>query len=417
MGVIQVYEHDTLMVGKTPNGVIFKQEHFASLAERLGKKSDSVFPFYSLVRHQHNDGIKFKQYVGAIQTGDLTIEILPKTDKGNDGQDWKSVLLFMLSKVRRLNIKSEGCVPQKLRSSTILDFVVLHFLNEVESIFHQGLVKTYRAYSENATSLQGKLLFSKHIEKNLIHKERFYVQHSIYDRSHVMNLIIKQALKCIADSSNNSSLRQRAHKYKDLLVELPDISVDESLFATLKYDRKTERYREAMSLSELILFNNMPDLTHGKKNTFAMLFDMNRLWEEFVYVTLRKYLPKNYSVGSQLRRRFWKSKHIKPDIVIKDLNDPDKLFVLDTKWKQPDRLNPADADLHQMYVYYKYFKATKVALLYPSSSATCQAIYGGAFHDDIMGSCDLIYLPVSQWSSRGIKWQQEIVAMILEWMR
>ncbi len=419
MRIIQVYEHETILVGDTRNGVSFDQNHFSCLSERLGKKDESEFPFYSLVKYHKKDGIKFKQFVGAIQAGNLTIEILPKTDKDSVDQDWKSILLFMLAKIYRLNIHSESNAPQKLSNSTILEFVVSRFLNEVEVLVHQGLVKAYRAHSDNQTSLKGRLLFTKHLARNLVHKERFYVQHEVYDRSHIMNRIIRQTLICVSESSTNVTIRQRADMYLMSFPELKGVNVDEKLFSTLTYDRKTQRYKDAIALSELILFNNMPNLSGGKKNTFAMLFDMNRLWEEFIYVTLRTFMS-SYSVTAQVRRGFWQKKCIKPDIVIRDENDSDKLYVLDTKWKQPDKMWPADADLHQMYVYYKYFNADKVALLYPSSEKTCtpaQSIYAGKFTDDAGGSCDLIYLPVPKWDANGKKWQQEIVRLIEEWLK
>lgn len=419
MRVFQVYEHETILVGDTRNDVSFDQKHFVHLSERLGKKDDDVFPYYSLVKYRHIDGVKFKQYVGVLQVDDLTIEILPKADRGCADTDWKSVLLFMLCKVHRLNVTSESYSSQKLRSSTILDFFIIRFLNEVESILHQGLVKAYSAKSETVTALKGRLLFSEQIRKNLVHKERFSVKHTVYDRSHIMNRIIRQTLICISSSSINIFHRQRANKYLASFPELQGVKVEEKLFANLQYDRKTQRYKEVMSLCELLLFNNMPDLFYGHANTFAMLFDMNRLWEEFVYITLRKYLPKQLSVGSQVRKRFWQSKSIKPDIVIRDIATPDRIFVLDTKWKQPVGLNPSDADLHQMYVYYKYFNAYKVALIYPTgepSSSPLRAVYAGRFFDDVRGTCDLIYLPTPKFTANGIQWQQDIVKMITDWI-
>ena len=56
MRIFQVFEHDTIMVGDLRNGVSFEQNHFASLSERLGKKDDSVFPYYSLVKYRQKDG-------------------------------------------------------------------------------------------------------------------------------------------------------------------------------------------------------------------------------------------------------------------------------------------------------------------------------------------------------------------------
>ena len=414
MSVFQVFEHETVLVGDVRNGVSFEQKHFMGLCERLGKKDDSSFPFYSIVKYRQKEGIKFRQYVGAIQVGNLTIEILPKTDRETVGQDWKSVLLFMLSRVHNLSISSESNTPQRLRSSTILDFFILRFLNETERIIHQGLIKTYRNQAENLKSLKGTLLFPEQISKNYVHKERFFVRHMVYDRSHTMNRILRMALSCIYDYTTNTAFRQRAAAYLASFPELDSIVVDEKLFSRLTYDRKTEGYKDAISLAELILFNNMPNLSSGRKDTFAMLFDMNRLWEEFVYLTLRKYLFGQYSVNAQVKKRFWENKIIKPDIVVRDLSDSKKVFILDTKWKRPDGYYPADVDLHQMYVYYRFFGALKVALLYPSSD-TVKPILNGYFSDDSHASCDMIFLPVPKWNGNGKQWQQEIANTVKNW--
>ena len=411
MRTISVYEHETLLVGDSQNGIVFKQEHYDSLAERLGKKDDKVFPFYSLVKYQRKDGIKFKQYVGAIQVGNLTIEILPKTDKDNSNQDWKAILLFMLSKVHKLKVSSESISPQHLQKSTVLDFIIRRFLNEVEDIIHQGLLKTYSSKSENVTALKGKLLVRQNITKNLVHQERFFVQHTVYDRSHIMNRILRQTLTCIVEHSSNSSLLQRAGSYLSCFPEMNPVAIEESLFARLVYDRKTNGYRDAIALAKLILFNNMPDLQSGRKDTLAMLFDMNRLWEEFVFVTLRHHLAGKYTVNEQVQKRFWETKTIRPDIVIYDSN---KKVVLDTKWKQPDKGYPSDSDLHQMYVYFKYFDAQKVALLYPSSETSPQ-IYKGTFAES-GASCDLMYFPVPVWKGNGKAWQTAIGDAVEKWL-
>lgn len=415
MKTIQVFEYETLLVGDIRNGISFDQRHFICLSERLGKKEDSTFPFYSLIKYHHRDGIKFKQYVGAIQVGDLIIEILPKADKGNDNHDWKSFLLYMLSKVHRLKINSESTSSQKLRKSTILDFVFLRFLNATEELIHQGLIKTYRQQSENTQALKGKLLFDKQILHNLVHKERFFVKHTVYDYSHIMNRIICMTLSCIAETSNETTIRQRATSYLASLPELEKIVVNEKLFSNITYERKTERYRTAMSLAELILLNNMPNLSTGKRDTFAMLFDMNRLWEEFIYVTLRQNLPSQYSVTAQVNKLFWERKRITADIIIKDNNTENRTFALDTKWKRPEAMTPSDGDLHQMYVYYKYYKATKVALLYPTSSET-QPIFKGTFTDGTNTPCDLLFLPMPQQNESGKEWQRKITESIKFWI-
>lgn len=424
MPTISVFEHESIFVGDIREDVSgcftihFEQKHFDSLADKLGKQDEKTFPFYSLAKDHHRDGIRFKQFVGVVQAMDLTIEILPKTDKG-DEQYWKSVLLSMLCQVYNLNIRSVANSSQTLKRSSILDLFIMRFLDETERLCHTGLIKAYRKEDDNLHTLKGKLLLSKHLSKNVVHEELFYVKHTLYDRGHMMNRILRQTLLCISGSSTNSFLQQRALNYLDYFPELMPISVTEDMFSRLVYDRKSQDYQEAMTLSRLILFNNMPNLSSGHYNTLAILFDMNRLWEEFVYVTLRKNLH-GYSVKAQERRSFWESPHraIKPDIVIrKDKN----LYILDTKWKTMEKAYPDDADLHQMYVYYKYFGADGVALVYPSLNQLSDFLKPGAFVDDNSGNnkrtpCDLLFLPVSDQPFKVKKWLNSIVCTVQDWL-
>ncbi len=406
MPILQVYEHETLKVGD-----VFTRQHLAILSKRLGDNDEYTFPFFSLV----NGGVKFKQYVGAIQVKDLTIEILPKTDRDTEKekQYWKKTLLFMLGRVHKLNVSVSDVSSQTIQKSSILDYILIKFLDETEEILHNGLIKTYRTQDENLNTLKGRIIVSKQIAKNLIHKERFYVRHTVYDRSHIMNRIICQTLICIMESTTNPQIRLRASKYLAFFPEFNPIIVNEQLFAKLEFNRKTEGYREAISLSELILFNNMPNLTAGKKDSLAVLFDMNRLWEEFVYITLKKYLPEKYTVSAQVQKPFWRTgtrnKIIKPDIVVKE---GEILTILDTKWKRPDKWFPDDSDLHQMYVYYRYFGANRVALIYPSDSDSSLPIYSGAFTDKDSAACDVMLLPVHQIEESGVAWQKRIAETI-----
>lgn len=418
MPIFQVFEHGTIKVGDSFNGVKFTKDHLEVLKRRLGENDESSFPFYSLTR----DGVKFKQYVGAIQVKDLTIEILPKTDKGGNNHGyWKSALLFMLSRVHKLNIRVSDVSPQNVQKSSILDYILLRFLDETDEILHKGLIKTYRMQDDNLYSLKGRLLIPKQITKNFIHKERFFVRHTVYDRSHIMNRIIRQTLQCIAESSMNSFIKQRANACLMFFPEMDQVTVNENLFARLEYNRKTEIYREAMSLSELILFNNMPNLSTGKRNSLAVLFDMNRLWEEFVFVSLQRYLPDKYTVVDQEEKSFWNSRNIRPDIVIRerDGKENEHTYILDTKWKQPQNNQPSDSDLHQMYVYFRYFNAEKVALLYPSSAPT-KPIDG--YFTESGKSCDLMFLPVpkpedkSDTKFNGMQWQRDIKKVIEKWV-
>jgi 5-methylcytosine-specific restriction enzyme subunit McrC len=125
----------------------------------------------------------------------------------------------------------------------------------------------------------------------------------------------------------------------------------------------------------MLLLNYRPDITGGAENVIAILFDMNKLWEEFVYRRLkREELNFVFQIKRQQSENFWKlesSKHnktIRPDIVIK-VNE--ETIVLDTKWKIIEDLLPDDDDLKQMYIYNLFWNCNGSILLYPSAKENC----------------------------------------------
>src|SRR3954465_7156670 len=76
---ISVFEHETLKLGNSRHDI--STEELSALQRFYGSRG---VPFFSLIYQ----GVKFNSYVGVIQEGSLTIEILPKADKyaKDDGQ-------------------------------------------------------------------------------------------------------------------------------------------------------------------------------------------------------------------------------------------------------------------------------------------------------------------------------------------
>ena len=398
---ISVYEHDRLKLGETEQ---FLPEHLSLLQQYLGDNDTEVFPYYQLI----NNGVKFKQYVGVLCVGNLQIEVLPKIEKqvakGEEGT-WRNHLLEMLRAVFKLQTRTPSNADQAMRESAILDVFLMKFLNEVEALLHKGLIKTYRKTEENRTSMKGKLVFSKHLTKNYVHKERFYVNYTTYDRNHILNCILYKALKLVSHIAMNSYTQCRAKTMSFEFPELNDIAVDDALFERLTFDRKSEDYRTAIDIARLILLRYMPDQSKRGKHVLALMFDMNKLWEEYVFVILRRSLREEYNVSAQKVKRFWESsfctKVIRPDIVISDKSGK-PVCVLDTKWKCPAVGEPpSDADLKQMYVYHKYWGVKRTALLYPSTkddelSGYFQSGYFAETPDNSDKlSCSKIYLSLS----------------------
>ena len=362
---ISVFEHNTLKLGQIINQVEFDAKKLQDFQKYYGEKG---VPYFSLV---HN-GIKFNEYVGVIQIGNTVIEVLPKvdnSDKKNDKTNWRNFLIDMVYASGVFKIHAPSSSNLKLKPNTILDLYFELFINEVEYLLHTGLVKQYRKKEANVTALKGSLQFNKHLQQNIIHQERFFVRHTTYDVEHTLHFILYKTIQVLKHLNTNAALQSRIGVLLLHFPEMPNIKIIEATFDKLVYSRKTQSYKSAIDIAKLILLHYHPDVNKGKNDVLALMFDMNKLWEKFVYKSLLKHKSPDATITAQSSKYFWQPdkgnrSSIRPDIIFKN---KDICIVLDTKWKNLSGYNPSPEDLRQMYVYHEYYAAHKVALVYPGA--------------------------------------------------
>lgn len=358
---IQVFEHSFLPIGE--NG--FEKRHFVALSKLNALHNYQYFDL------KHN-GVVFKQFVGVIQADNLTIEILPKIDRyeSEDQENktkWQKVLIEMLRVTKKLKIQQAGQANVSRQSIHLLDIYFEWFLNEVQLLIHQGLIKQYYKETGNVKALKGKLEFAGHIQKNLVHKERFYTTHQVYDKDHLIHQILGQALGIIATLSKGNSLYGKCKTIQLDFPEVKSIQANENTFSKIPKSRKTAPYETALSIARLIILNYAPNVCGGSENMLALLFNMNSLWEEYVLVKLKQAAQgTGIEVYGQDSKAFWNGITIRPDVVLKK-ND-EVVLIIDTKWKNIDQSQPSTHDLRQMYVYNEYWTSKKALLLYPSNN-------------------------------------------------
>jgi 5-methylcytosine-specific restriction enzyme subunit McrC len=126
------------------------------------------------------------------------------------------------------------------------------------------------------------------------------------------------------------------------------------------------------------------------------MFDMNLLWEKYVYKQLRKTLTGEFIVKDQVSVNFWKPEkgnmmRLRPDIVIYD-KSMNPVTVIDTKWKNPGGSKPSPEDLRQMMAYNYYQGCRRSSLLYPYSGTEPLSVQGHYQKDD--KECSLLLLPL-----------------------
>ena len=406
---IKIYEHQSLKIGNSYGGEVFTDNLFQQFITFFG----NGVPYFSLLRN----GVKFNEYVGAIQIGNTLIEVLPKADlKANETSkdEWQDALINMLRAVHGFEVKAPSESSLTLKNNSVLDLYFELFVQEIERLLRKGLAKKYRKTQGNLTVLKGSLMFNHQISKNLVHKERFYTKYTTYDTEHLLHIILYKTILLLKRINTNSKLMNRVNSLVLNFPEMPNQKITEATFEDIFLNRKTEDYSRAISIAKLLLLNYHPNLSHGKKSVLALMFDMNLLWEQFVLKSLKK--SKAFVVKGQNSKGFWKPKNgrtrtIRPDIKISNDNGT---YILDTKWKIV-HTKPSIEDVRQMYAYHHYFKAKKVALLYPGDynyiHGNFVRIDNTTIRDD--QECGLMFIK----SNPNVKyWQDNIVEKVELWI-
>ncbi|OYU97398.1 MAG: restriction endonuclease [Bacteroidetes bacterium B1(2017)] len=361
--IIQVFEHHTLKVDEESK---FNLVHFNAL-EKYGYKTKEKYFAVG------NKRIKFNNYVGVIQVKNLTIEILPKADHSSEDQNskdkWHNALISMLHECKLIKLNAISNAKLKLKSASILDLYFDLFLSETETLYKHGLRKSYIGKTENLNKVKGKILFTKHITVNAFHKERFFIEHKIFDANNPLNQILYKALIVLKSIVHNPHHNIRINKLLLNFEGITEQNITSSWFDKLKFDRNTERYKQAITLAKLIILRYSPDLKGGNENILAIMFDMNLLYENYIYRKLKSIqsnaaIPE-IQIREQNRTPFWESRGLRADIL---LETSGKRFVIDTKWKVLNDDKPSDGDLKQMFAYNLHYETDLSILLYPKTT-------------------------------------------------
>ena len=419
---IRVFEYSRLNIGEKG----FQQAHFEQLVRYNERHANRYFTV-------GNGRIYFNSYVGVVQVGNLTIEILPKADKNQadtegDKNKWQRALLAMLHVTNNIRVESLTEALLRLRTANLMDIYFQSFVSEVQKLKHEGLVKKYRLESAHVKAWKGRLDFGQQLTQNIVHRERFYTEHTIFDGDNVFNQILKAALTILGPLSKNGFLRT---PIQSLLLDFQDIKATQPTLKTfdcLKFDRKTERYSRAIALAKMIILHHTPDVQNGKNGVIALLFDMNHLFESYIFKILKKqesaFSDNQLVFSAQESRGFWASdsqtKTIRPDIIAEFVKAGKKCkIIIDTKWKLPMSNKPDDNDLKQMYAYNLHFNAQRSILLYPNiGQPTIKGKYAESQAlNDFMHGCEMHFAELFDAQNRldteGVIFRERFVPLLL----
>ena len=365
----RVYQHD---IGK---------KDFGDIENFILKNSDENAPFLRIASGVGGKFIQARNYVGVLQTkSGLTIEILPKIADKNDTERSKAVFIKMLRTLKNFPFKSSNLASLKTQNLPLLEIFISMFLCELEALVKKGIKSDYVELEENLNFLKGKLNINEQIKRNSIHKERFCVGYSEFLSDIKINRIIKTTLKFLYKKSNSSKNQQKIRELLFIFDEVSECEDYKNFFAKLVINRQVKHYEQTLLWCKIFLLGNTFTPHKGDDLAFALLFDMNALFESYVGNFIKKSFPGTIlqHSGKHLVEEP-KSFKLRPDIFLKDK------FIADTKWKIiSSKDDISQADLYQLYAYGKKHECSKLYLIYPKIEGVKQEFMKFGYDDKML---------------------------------
>lgn len=360
---------DNFITGLDTSGnLVVSKKTFAEVKHFILKNNQSTQFLKPSYKNGLGEVLQAQNYVGVIQTKDgTTIEILPKI-KNLDETKSKEILIKMLKTLKKSPFKNFNMANLKSSKMPLLEIFIFMFLEELSKLIKKGIKSDYITQEENLKFLKGKLKINEQIKYNYIHKERFFVEYQEFLSDRVENRLIKTTLQYLYTKSKSNKNQQRIREFLFVFDEI-EVSHDiETDFRKIKINRQMKDYEQVLLWCKTFLLENSFSPYKGSDVAFALLFDMNLLFESYVGQYLRR---KNFDVSLQDRGKYLVESHnkfaLRPDIVI---NWKKEIIIADTKWKNiTQEKDISQSDMYQLFAYGKKYQNKKLYLIYPKNGA------------------------------------------------
>ena len=338
------------------------------LADFLQRNWEQRFAFYDdkqissrqqFLSFVGQKGVKPNNYIGTIVFKGQRLNIFPKmfqsfrdeNDKSN--LDEKHLLKNIVQWVQYctkidypyINITSELDDAEDLKEL----FITL-YVRYVKSALDRGLFYQYEERTEDCPAIKGKVDYRDYFT-NKYHTDRqhlFQCTFSTFEFDNSLNRIIKFVCKKLLNDTSNTANKKMLRHILMKLNEVSDVRCAPHDCECVRLTRFHQRYRILLSMSKVFLLNQTSTYAVDDTEAFCFLFPTEVLFEGFVGGFLQSILQEKANVTLQAS-----DTSLIEDIIINDTSygsaftlrndiyvqmEHGKCFVLDTKYKQVDRI-------------------------------------------------------------------------------
>ena len=286
--------------------------------------------------------LKPSSHVGALRLGTLSIVVRPKIQV-----DRVMFLVAYALDPRQWRQYVSHLVPD----DDVLESIIPAFLYHTRQAIRRGLLQGYRHEEDSLHTVRGRIRFGDQINRR--HGAPIPLE-MVYD-------------EFTEDIEENRLLKTAFHRLSHLPVRSlqarKDVNALRPLFNNVglaayvhgapqvSYTRLNAHYRPAVELARLIIDNSSLELRHGDVAGGSFMLDMNRVFEQFLFVALQEELGLSASEWRKGNLTLDEDEAIKLEPDLSWWAEERCRFVGDAKYKRLGNDGFRHPDIYQMLAY------------------------------------------------------------------
>jgi len=367
--VVREYQRVPVVVERVVGdcSVLSEAEADAVLAACARMKTAPVIAGY---RH-----LQFSNWCGVIQAGGVTVEVLPKIADGDDFD--RNVLLRMLAVAYEFPVSRVGDATLGKQSHSLLHWLIRWFCDELFLQFHAGPLRSYVVQHAMLSAIRGRWRPDLDATRSAGRQDQLNCEFDELTIDNAWNRALKAALRVTRRlAGGREQLLRDIEMLLAWLSDVEDVPITVAELRRLPKNRLVARYDTALRMAEWFLANESSNLQAGANKGFALLFEMNMLFQAFLGRLLRGALPEGCTLRMEGPRYFLAHSaeglgrfQMKPDFCV--LRGEELVAIIDAKWKRLDpdgeygKWGVSQADVYQLHTYAVAYGCPRVALWYP----------------------------------------------------
>lgn len=229
-------------------------------------------------------------HVGMVRLAGETFQILPKLDYGSDvtGSATRN-LLTLLEIAGNVPVRQDDLASLLQRRQDWFEILTHFFARELSHRRQQSAHHHYQVVEETTVALRGKWRVAQQL-RFPARQHRFDVAYDEFTVDNSLNRVLRYVVELLWRQTTDGANRQQPGMLRHWMAEVTLLSTVAGQQARPELiNRLNKAYEPLLNLARLFLQSRTLEMSAGRLESFAFVFDMNQLFESFIISRLQRH--------------------------------------------------------------------------------------------------------------------------------